>query len=227
MINRWIDFKYSNPLEFDSNEFIFLVHALQLGSPVSINGRQMDRKYGIGYKIFRDLKNIHKSTEPDYDLVESPFDVAKMTIIDCSLIGRGKYQEKSFEQLNTWNPVGLILSVPVENILISGKEDLNTDFITPEEEIQRYVDTDKGDPWDLLLNGIDTYNHVVVKGKSDKIKVIGIFDNEWALRDSPQAFKNFYKQWAEKISQSANLPLLTIPDQKVLLQSTISEIEKE
>ncbi len=227
MINNWIDFNYSNPLEFDSNKFVFLVHAIQLGSPISINGRPMDRKFGIGYKIFRDLKKNLKSPEPDYDLVDNPFDIAKMTIIDCSLIGRGKHHEKCFEQLNTWNPVGFILSVPAENILVAEKKDLNSDFINPEEEIQHYTNADNGDPWDLLLNGIGTYNHVLIKGKCDKIKIIGVFDNEWALRDSPQAFKNFYKEWAEKISKNANVPLITISDQKELLQSTPSEVGKE
>ncbi len=80
-MNKWVDFKYSNPKTYNPNSFIFLVHGIQLGSPASINGNPLDRKHGIGYKMIREIKHNSGSKEPDFDLVENPHDIAKMTLI--------------------------------------------------------------------------------------------------------------------------------------------------
>ncbi len=129
-----------------------------------------------------------------------------------------------FEQLATWAPVGLILDFPAENILISGKEDLGTDCVDPKGEIKRHIHDDKGEPWDLLLNGTGRYNHVAVVGKSKSIKIVGVFYNEWQLKDSPQIIKDFDKEWANVISKNANVPLITISASRESSRNTQHEI---
>ena len=203
----WRNIKFSDPNSHDPKQYIYLVHAI----------KERD--------IIRDLIKKEKGCkEEQYDLIENPRDISKMGIISCSLIGRGKDREgREYEQLETWADIGLILKVPIENILRSGNSDLGANFVDSNAEINRYKNDYKGDPYALLYHSVG-YNEVVVQGKTEfgEVEVVGAFINEYT-----KPCTEARKEAARKIAQKVGGKLIEIPKKEIKLSDEPIHIEKK
>lgn len=206
LFKEWRNIEFSDPNSHNPEQYIYLVHAI---------------KERDGLRDMIKLKEGCK--EEQYDLIENPRDISKMGTISCSLIGKGKNREgREYEQLETWADIGLILKVPIENILRSGNSDLGANFVDSNAEINRYKNDYKGDPYALLDKSVG-YNEVVVQGETEfgKVEVIGAFINEY---NKPCTEKR--KKDARKIAQKVGGKLIEIPKKEIKLSDKPIHIEK-
>lgn len=201
--SKWRSLEFSDPNNHNPNDYIYIVHAIQNGNNI------------------RNLIKLREgSVEKQYDLIRHPRDVSKMGTISCSLIGKGRHNGIRFEQLETWAQIGLILKVPVENIVRCGKSDLEANFVDSNAEIKKHINDDKGDPWDLLLHGYG-YNEVVVQGETEygKVDVIGVFASDYSS-------KCYDADIANNMARRIGVPLVPIPRKQISLDDKPIEIVK-
>ena len=207
LFKEWRNIEFSDPNSHNPEQYIYLVHAI---------------KERDGFRDMIKLKEGCK--EKQYDLIKNPRDISKMGTISCSLIGKGKNREgREYEQLETWADIGLILKVPIENILRSGNSDLGANFVDSNAEINRYKNDYKGDPYALLYYSVG-YNEVVVQGKTEfgEVEVVGAFINEYTKQCTEAR-----KEAARKIAQKVGGKLIEIPKKEIKLSDEPIHIEKK
>ena len=109
---------------------------------------------------------------------------------------------------------GLIVKVPLENILRSGTSDLGSNFANPDEEIKKYHGTDNGNPAVLLTNSI-SYNEVVFLGETEygKVEIAGVFLSDYSKKHTDEEEKLAYK-----LKYITKTPLIEIPKKEIKLE---------
>tara|TARA_Y100000310_G_scaffold124700_1_gene123391 strand:- start:15784 stop:16950 length:1167 start_codon:yes stop_codon:yes gene_type:complete len=188
----------TNPLNHNSQNFRYLVHALSLPNN---SGDLILRIFALEQCISGEGKLVN------IDLLGKPFDISKKPIISTSLIDHNKSA--------TFKDAGLILSVHEDNVLRTAYEDIGTNFPGKDalEELNNLRDTEGiGDPEHVLTRSNPySHNEVVLTGTSKsghKVQPIGLFVK--TLPDGPLDQQLSYE--LRTMSYRNNLPVIEIPE---------------
>src|SRR3989344_3488980 len=153
----------SSPLSYTPQDFRYLIHGVhEEGSIV--------RTMQMIHLLTREIEGAQVIGEK-IDLLRNPEKLAEKPTISCSLIDQN--------HRNTWAPGGLILNVPLENILKTCSQDCGNNFANSGNHLDElYKEREKygiADPQTLLdATHPLIYNEVVVAGTGREGKKVGL-----------------------------------------------------
>lgn len=239
------NFKFSSVKEFDSNDFVFLVHAVDLLDEVL-----SDYHLNTLLKDYGDNYETHKKI----DLVSNPERIAEKDMLSCSLVA--KRGDKEF--LETYKPFGFIIKCPVENIIMASRQDLGTLYTHPDEVRQKYKDEIIMSFDDIVLLGEDDqekvysrlceelknykdkklltseekiesfegWNEVLVDGSTNygKVEIEGIFVNLGHFSMNDESYAESVIREAKNLECRFGLPLVYFPKKKYVVEDRPIEI---
>jgi hypothetical protein len=141
----------------NGDDFRFLVHGLL---PDYLVYKVALLKEGGGY-----------DPDQDIDLLRDPSKIHKKKLISTSCVDQN--------HRDTYGDVGLILSVPFENVLHMSPKDSGTDFMAPDAVLKRNLDCREMMSLDVIMSatGKCARNEIRLTGETEagRVKVVGFF----------------------------------------------------
>lgn len=190
--DAWKSLELTEVKNYSQNDFKFIVHA------INTPGDQMSN-----FLFFEKLmSNGEEDKSQNIDLINQAKRISERKLISCSLISNTK--------LGMLKSVGLILKMPVENILFASERDLGVSLLNPDEVIKLYEKEPLVSPVTLLSNPIG-YNEVLIQGTTafGKIEVVGVCVNP--NLGYPEEILENNIEIAKRISEKEKIPLILLP----------------
>ncbi len=120
-------FKFSSVKNYNPNNFVFLVHAIDLPAEILST-------YHLSI-LLKDYGDNYNSSQR-IDLALDPQRIAEKELLSCTLVAK----KGDKETLTTYKPFGFIIKCPVENVVMVSRSDLGTLYTHPDEVRQKYKD---------------------------------------------------------------------------------------
>ena len=188
----------TDPQSHDSQEFQYIVHAIQ----------------DPALRMMRDMMALEHAAnggtiDPgrSIDLFSQPGRISEKAVISTSYIDQA--------HTGTWGDVGFILEVPEENIISTDGQDIGSPFYEGKEWARDQLKCRQlMSPSQLLaLSSSNNYNEVVITGthpddRESKVKISGVF-----IKETPAGMPLASQDLVTKISGAAyqlNVPVIRI-----------------
>lgn len=239
------NFKFSSVKEFNSNDFVFLVHAIDLSDSLlsDFHLNTLLKDYGDNYDSHQRI-----------DLTSNPERIAEKNMLSCSLVAK----RGDIEVLETYKPFGFIIKCSVENIIMASRQDLGTQYTHPDEVRQKYRDEIIMSFDDIVLLGEDDqeiiysrlceelknykdkkvltsedkiesfegWNEVLVDGSTNygKVEIEGIFVNLGHFSMNDESYAKSVIREAKNLEYRLGIPLVYFPKKKYVVEDRQIEI---
>jgi hypothetical protein len=212
--DRWKNINFTDPHSYNADNFIFLVHTIDLPDNILSQIHVLNIGKIVGFKNFSKSQNINLNIEP--------WKISEKRLISCSLIS-------SSNECQTYTPYGFILKCPIENILCISTSDMGIPYLLPDEVINKYKNIPLFEPSVLISSKSWNYNEVVVQGTTEfgKVEIAGIFVNNNNFSMESESFSQKVIQQAEKLSNLLNVPLIKLQKKKRVIEDKSIEVFEE
>lgn len=203
--------KLSDPNNYDRNNYMFLVHAIDLPNSSEKN-----------YQLMRVLNEFggEFSSSQMINLNLNPERIAEKKLISCSLVAK----KGKFEALETYKSFGLIVKCPIENIVFAGSQDLGILYSQFDNVMKKYQNVILPSV-ECLLNP-EEYDEILINGTTvyGKVEIVGVFINLRNASMEDERFAKLVYEAAGKLSSYLGVPLTYFPKRKYTIEDKPVEI---